>query len=184
MVQLTKITPPDFAVEFDLRYASANNFTGRPIYKSADCYLHEAAAKLLQQAIKSAATIGYRLKIFDAYRPTEAQFKLWEHSPNPEFLANPNSGSPHSRGVAIDLTLLTKDGRELEMGTEFDAFTPESHHNNNEVSQAARKNRRLLLGLMIASGWDWYENEWWHYQLPNPRAYPLLSDKEAGTNLI
>ena len=184
MPELVRITPPEFAVQIDLRYATANNFTGKPVYKSQYCYLHNAAAAALVQTIKLAAGMGYQIKIFDAYRPAEAQFKLWEHTPDPHFLANPVSGSPHSRGIAIDLNLIDKSGKELDMGTEFDAFTSKSYHGNLEISPAAQTNRRILLGLMTASGWDWYENEWWHYQLPNPRGYRLWSDKDAGTELI
>ena len=184
MSELVRIQPPEFAVEIDLRYGTNNNFTGKPVYKSQDCYLHIAAARALKQSIKLAAGLGYRLKIFDAYRPTEAQFKLWEHTPDPNFLANPYSGSPHSRGVAIDLTLIDQNDNELDMGTEFDAFTPKSYHGNLDVSETAQTNRRILLGPMTASGWDWYENEWWHYQLPNPRGYKLCSDAEAETKLI
>lgn len=184
MLQLVRIKQPEFDVEIDLRYATTNNFTGKPIYKSQDCYLHEAASKALKQTIKLAAGLGYRIKIFDAYRPTEAQFKLWEHTPDPSFLANPVTGSPHSRGVAIDLTLIDSKGKELDMGTDFDAFTPKSFHSDLSISVEAQTNRRILLGLMTAGGWDWYENEWWHYQLNNPRAYRLWSDKDAGTELI
>ena len=184
MPQLVRITRPEFDVEIDLRYATNNNFTRAPVYKSQNCYLHNTAATALRETIKLAAGMGYRVKIFDAYRPTEAQFKLWEHTPDPNFLANPVSGSPHSRGVAIDLTLIDKSGQELDMGTEFDAFTPKSYHGNIEISPEAQKKRRILLGIMTASGWDWYENEWWHYQLPNPRGYRLWSDKDAGTGLI
>lgn len=176
MSELVKIKAPEFDVEIDLRYATDNNFTGKPVYKSGDCYLHFVAAAALKQTILLARGMSYRLKIFDAYRPTEAQFKLWEHTPDPHFLANPVTGSPHSRGVAIDLTLIDKNGKELDMGTEFDAFTPNSYHGNLEISLTAQQNRRLLLGVMTASGWDWYENEWWHYQLPNPRGYRLLSE--------
>ena len=64
----------------------------------------------------------------------------------------------------------------LDMGTPFDAFTPLSHHGNTEVSVTAQKNRHLLMGLMTTAGWDFYRNEWWHYQLFNSRTYPLLSD--------
>jgi D-alanyl-D-alanine dipeptidase len=184
VTELVRIAPPGFDVEIDLRYAGANNFTKQPVYKSSNCYLHEAAAAVLQKTIKLAGGASYRLKIFDAYRPLEAQFKLWEHTPDPAFLANPVSGSPHSRGIAVDLTLLDMEGKELDMGTEFDEFTPKSYHSNTEIPRQAQKNRRILLGLMVLSGWDWYENEWWHYQLPNPRAYRLLSDGEAKTGLI
>ncbi len=182
--ELVKITPPKFDAEIDLRYATANNFTRKTVYKAPNCYLHTAAAEALVRTIRLAAGMGYRIKIFDAYRPTEAQFKLWEHTPDPAFLANPVSGSPHSRGVAIDLTLIDRNGKELDMGTEFDEFDPKSYHSSTAISAEAQKNRRILLGLMTASGWDWYDNEWWHYQLPNPRGYRLWSDKEAETGLI
>ena len=146
--------------------------------------LHADAAKCLRKLITLAAGTGYRIKIFDAYRPQEAQEKLWAHTPDPDFLANPASGSPHSRGVALDLTLLDVNGNELDMGTEFDAFTPKSYHGNLEISAQAQNNRHILLGLMTASGWDFYSHEWWHYQLFNPRAYRLLTDKESGTRMM
>src|SRR5690606_32208450 len=125
---LTEITPDHYDVVFDIRYAGANNFTGAPIYRRAACYLNYEAAGKLQRAIELAAAIGLRFKIFDAFRPTEAVQALWDHTPNPDFLAHPANGSPHSRGAAIDLTLIDGDGRELDMGTEFDAMTPASFH--------------------------------------------------------
>lgn len=181
---LTEIKKPEFDVEIEIAYATSNNFTNAPVYRAAKCFLHPEAAQKLQLACKFAAQIGYRFRIFDAYRPTEAQFKLWEHSPDPDFLANPNSGSPHSRGVAIDLTLVDANGKDLDMGTAFDEFDPKSYHSNPEIPAEAQKNRRILLGIMTAAGWDWYDNEWWHYQLHNPRSYKLLSDSEAGANMI
>ena len=161
----------------DLRYATENNFTGRPVYARAECWLHEDALEKLIRAAKLAAEQGLRFRIFDAFRPQEAQRKLWAHTPDPEFLADPARGSAHSRGVAVDLTLIGPDGRDLEMGTEFDAFTPLSHHGNTGISPEAQRNRHLLLGIMSSAGWDFYSNEWWHYQLFNARArYPLFSD--------
>jgi D-alanyl-D-alanine dipeptidase len=96
--------------------------------------------------------------------------------PDPTFLADPRPGSPHSRGVAVDVGLLDHAGRPLDMGTGFDAFTPLSHHGAAGVAPAAQRNRHLLLGLMTTAGWDFYRNEWWHYQLFQPRRFPLLSD--------
>lgn len=176
MTGLIKIKKPEYDIELEIAYATSNNITGKPIYKNADCYLHVEAAKLLEKTIKYAAELGYKIKIFDAFRPRAAQFALWEHSPDPNFLSNPVTGSPHSRGVAIDLTLLDANGEELDMGTPFDDFTAKSFHSSLDVSAEAQKNRRILLGIMTAAGWDWYDNEWWHYQLFNPRAYPLVED--------
>jgi D-alanyl-D-alanine dipeptidase len=181
---LVEIAPPAYPVAIALAYATADNFTGHAVYRRAACYLNPEAAKLLGRAIDLAARLGLTLKIFDAFRPAEAQWRLWSHRPDPGFLADPRRGSPHSRGAAIDLTLVDAAGRELDMGTAFDAFTPLSHHGNIEVSVEAQRNRALLLGLMTAAGWDFYRNEWWHYQLFDPRRFPLLSDSAAGTRLI
>lgn len=182
---LVPIDRPDYEVEIDLRYATDRNFTGRPVYARALPLLHQDAAAGLRRAIGLARSLGLRLKLFDLYRPPEAQWKLWHHTPDPAFLAVPWRGSPHSRGVAIDLTLLDERGEELEMGTGFDAFTPRSHHGDTEISPLAQRNRLLLLGLMTAAGFDFYQNEWWHYQLFNARArYPLIADGAAASPLM
>lgn len=181
---LIAIHPHDFNVEIDLRYATSNNFTGAPVYKNALCYLHTEAAEALRKAARIAHAQGYRFRIFDAYRPTEAQWKLWEHSPDPDFLADPAKGSPHSRGVAIDLTLIDASGHDVDMGTAFDAFTPLSHHARTDISTDAQRNRLLLLGIMSAAGWDFYSKEWWHYQLFNSRNYPLISDAEHKLGMM
>lgn len=181
---LIEITKPAFDVEFFIAYATSENFTGRPIYKNPYCYLHTDAATRLRKAVLLASAQGLRLKIFDAFRPQEAQEALWAHTPDPEFLADPRRGSAHSRGVAVDLTLIDADGAELDMGTAFDAFTPLSHHAVTEISKEAQHNRLLLLGLMSAAGWDFYQNEWWHYQLFHAKEYPLLHDAEAGTKIM
>ncbi len=181
---LVPITEESHRVTFSLAYATAANFTGRPIYRRAACYLHPHAAAALGRAVELAAALGLRLKVFDAFRPSEAQWAMWAHTPDPEFLADPRRGSPHSRGVAVDLTLADGGGAELEMGTPFDAFTERSHHGSPAVSPAAQRNRHLLLGLMSAAGWDFYRNEWWHYQLFGARGYPLISDSALAQPMM
>jgi D-alanyl-D-alanine dipeptidase len=183
-MSLVEIKPPAFPVLLDIRYATADNLTGAPIYTRPGCYLNIEAAGLLQKAIQLAATMGLRLKVFDAFRPTEAAWALWNHTPDPNFLADPRKGSPHSRGAAVDVTLVDPDGEELDMGTGFDAFTPLAFHGTLEITPEQQANRALLLGIMTAAGWDFYRNEWWHYQLFQPRRYPLLSDADAGTSMM
>ena len=102
---LVEITPEAYDVELDIVYATDRNFTGQPIYRRAACYLHPDAAELLRRAVELAAPLGYRLRVFDGFRPTEAQWTLWRHFPNPDYIADPRVGSPHARGVAVDLTL-------------------------------------------------------------------------------
>lgn len=174
---LVAITPESHGVDLAIAYATADNFTGRPVYARPGCYLNPEAAACLLRAADLARPLGLRLRIFDAFRPAEAQWVLWHHTPDPEFLADPRRGSPHSMGAAVDLTLIDATGVALDMGTAFDAFTPRSHHGAADIAPAAMRNRALLLGLMTAAGWDFYRAEWWHYQLFAPRRrYPVLSD--------
>lgn len=182
--QLVEIKPASHGVLIDLAYATSNNFTGKPVYARAACYLHADAEKLLRRAVELAAAQGYRIKIFDGFRPSEAQWVLWNHTPDPDFLANPERGSLHSCGVAVDLTLVGPDGADLDMGTPFDAFTPLSYHGDTAIPAAAQRNRSILLGLMSAAGWDFYMKEWWHYQMFNGRRYPVLSNEVLADGMM
>lgn len=184
MHSLLPVTAEEYGVEILLAYATPDNFTGRPVYRpSAGCWLHPQAAPLLKRAAELAAPLGLRLRILDAFRPTEAQWVLWNHTPDPEFLADPRRGSLHSRGVAVDLDLLdAASGQPLDMGTPFDAFTAHSHHAVTAIAPEAQKNRLLLLGLMKAAGWEYFSHEWWHYQLGDIARYPLLSDSVLGAD--
>lgn len=183
-MDIVEIIPPEFDVDVALAYATADNITGRPVYRNPRCWLRRTAAAHLRRAIDLAAPLGLRLRIFDAVRPTEAQWALWNANPDPSFLADPRRGSPHSRGVAVDLTLVDGDGQQLEMGTPFDAFTPLSHHAEIRIGLEAQRNRLLLLGLMTAAGWDFYGNEWWHYQLFEPRRFPLIADADLPAPMM
>ena len=185
MTGLVEIALPRFDVSLALAYASGDNVTGAPIYRRAACYLHADAAALLERAVDLAAAQGLKLVIFDAYRPVEAQWALWRQCPDPTFLADPRRGSPHSRGVAVDLSLVDREsGIPLDMGTGFDDLTPRAFHGSAAPAPVAQRNRMLLLGLMASAGWDHYLNEWWHYQMFAPRRYPLLWDSAAGTGLM
>ena len=175
-MNLIKITTKLYPIKIDLFYASKKNFTGKKIYKKKDCYLHKDAIPYFEKTIELANKLNYRIKIFDAYRPVEAQWVLWNHTPNESFLAHPKKGSPHSRGVAIDLTLTNKKFKELNMGTPFDNFTKESFHGNVTIIKEVQKNRHVLLGIMSAAGWNFYKKEWWHYQLFNAKKYKLIKN--------
>lgn len=180
---LTEITAGPKGPFIALAYATPDNITGKPIYGRAACYLHPEAAAAFGRAQAAARAIGLELLVFDAFRPTEAQWKLWDALPDPTFIADPRLGSTHGRGIAVDLTLALPDGTPLDMGTGFDEMTELSYH-AAEVSPEARRNRLLLLGVMVEAGFVHNEYEWWHYNLPTPEAYPLLSDAAAGTGLM
>lgn len=185
-MRLVEITAEADGVAIDLAYATAANFTGRPVYRRALCYLHEDAYVLLRRAVVLAAPLGLRLKILDAFRPAEAQWILWRHLPDPVYIADPRRGSPHSMGAAVDLTLIdAASGAELDMGTGFDDMRPLSWHGDTAIATEAQRNRAILLGLMSAAGFDFYSREWWHYQLFQPRGrYPVLSDSVLARGLM
>lgn len=183
-MDIVEISAESHGVEVALAYATPHNFTGTPVYRRAMCYLHRDAGDALARAAMLARPLGLKLRVYDALRPSEAQWVLWNHTPDPDFLADPRRGSPHSRGVAVDITLLGADGSPLDMGTAFDAFTPRSHHGATDIPVAAQRNRLVLLGLMTAAGWDFYRNEWWHYQLFDARRYPLIADAELPRRMM
>ncbi len=181
---LVEITPHNGDIVLDLRYATANNITNAPIYRQARAFLHPDAAACLQRARWQAAQIGLCLRLFDLFRPVEAQWTLWTCFPDPAFVADPRIGSSHGRGVAVDLTLQTSAGALLDMGTDFDAFGPEAGHLASGISPEASRNRALLAGIMGLAGFQAYAAEWWHYQLPHAAHYPLWTDAAAGTGMM
>ncbi len=183
---LVEITAESHGVDLDLVYATDRNFTGTAIYRRAACYLHADAAVCLESAVAYAHRLGLRLKLFDGFRPAEAQWRLWRFFPDPRYIADPVRGSPHSMGAAIDLTIVdAASGVELDMGTGFDDMRPLSWHGAGGLSAAAERNRTLLLGIMTNAGFDFYRNEWWHYQLFKPRGrYPVLSDSVLAQGLM
>lgn len=161
---------------FDIRYATADNLAWRPIYSRPLAMLRPPARDALLCARDLAAPLGYRLLVFDAYRPVEAQWALWNAVSDKRFVADPRGGGLHPRGVAVDLTLAdAATGTPLDMGTGFDATEDASAHGSLDVPVVAQRNRALLLGIMTAAGWDHYRLEWWHYHLPVPQRFPPLA---------
>jgi D-alanyl-D-alanine dipeptidase len=171
---LIEITEDTHNIILELRYATRNNITGARIYNDDRCFIHNDASILLKRSIKLAQDQNLRVKVFDAYRPRSVQEALWAHSPDPNYVTPPEKGSPHTRGVAIDLTLVDTNGQELDMGTDFDDLSPRAHHGATDISSQVAANRYLLLGIMMSAGWDLFLNEWWHYQMFKAREYPLL----------
>jgi D-alanyl-D-alanine dipeptidase len=155
-------TSPDVKVE--MRYAGSDNFTGKRIYGCGRCYLRpETAAKiaLAEQALKKR---GLSLKMWDCYRPLAAQRQFWALVPDPRFVADPKTGSAHNRGSAVDVTLVDAEGKELEMPTGFDDFSPQAGHGETRLPAKVIENRRVLAEAMEKAGFRKLESEWWHYE--------------------
>ena len=171
---MVRITEQTHDVSIAMMYARADNFTGHIIYPHTQCFLHPQAEAGLRKVVVAAKAFGFGLKIFDAYRPQAAQEALWACVPDPRYVADPAKGSNHTRGVAIDLTLLDGTGAELDMGTPVDTMTPASHHFYAALPAGVLINRMYLLTIMLESGFVHHPNEWWHYQLHDAKGFPLL----------
>ena len=153
---------PDAAEE--LIYSTPDNFTGSVIYNFQDVYLRYGSVKKLMAVQEELRSMGLGIKIWDGFRPVSAQFKLWEICPDDTYVANPNVGySNHSRGFAVDLTLVDLSGQELEMPTEFDDFSGKADRNYADVSETGKRNSDLLESVMEKHGFQGYYGEWWHY---------------------
>jgi D-alanyl-D-alanine dipeptidase len=171
---LVEITEASHNILLELRYATKNNITGARIYHDDRCFIHKDADVLLRKSIILAQEQNLKIKIFDAYRPRAVQEALWAHCPDPNYVMPPEKGSHHTRGVAIDLTLIDASGKELDMGTDFDDLSPRAHHGASTHAPQVAANRYMLLGIMMSAGWDFFQNEWWHYQVFKARDYPLI----------
>ncbi len=172
---LRQITEAEYGVKLDLVYATANNLTNAVIYQEVICAIHKDAAPLVKKAAEHAKRAGYTLLVFDAYRPRAAQEKLWQALPDPMYIVPPEVGSNHTRGTAIDVSLIDDStGEVLDMGTAFDDMTTASHHDYDDLPAHVQRNRLTLLGIMLHAGFTEIESEWWHYELPGGRSYPLI----------
>lgn len=160
---LVKKYIPDIYVE--LRYATENNFTGVKIYDFTEAYLRYGTVKKLAQVQKELKQQGYSLKIWDAYRPFEAQQKLWEVYPDPNYVANPANGmKKHNLGGTVDITMVAADGSVISMPTEFDDFSLKADRNYSDIEdEEAVKNVMILQNAMENNGFTGYQGEWWDY---------------------
>lgn len=176
MVALHQFIP---GIEIDLKYATVDNFLGEVIYSDNTAYLRRGTAKKLKAVQQELSAYGYGLKIWDAYRPPAAQFKLWNKFPDARFVVNPNQGfSYHSRGIAVDVTLVNKAGQELLMPSEFDDFTARADRDYSDVSKESADNAKLLEKVMKKHGFDSIYYEWWHFIDNDREKYPVIEDKD------
>jgi D-alanyl-D-alanine dipeptidase len=161
---------------YDMKYATSDNFLKAKVYDCAECFLRLKTIKALIEANDSFMKMGYKIKIFDCYRPLDIQKRMWKIVPNSNYVADPAKGSIHNRGGAVDITLVDSNGKELEMGTSFDFFGIEASHNYQNISQEIKDNRQLLKRIMMENGFNFIDSEWWHYNLKS-----ALNDKVSNT---
>lgn len=158
----------------DIRYATKDNLTGRPLYPFAAAYLRRTAAAKLVKAAAKLRSKGLRLVIYDAYRPLSVQKALWAAMPDARYVADPAKGSSHNRGGAVDLGLADEAGRALAMPSEFDDFSARARHGAAGVPPQARRNADILKAALETAGFESLADEWWHYRDPDAKSWPIL----------
>ena len=165
----TFVNLKDYSTDFvyDMKYATEDNFLKAKVYDCAECFLRLKTVKALVKANKKFIRKGYRIQLFDCYRPLDIQKRMWQIVSNPEYVADPAKGSIHNRGGAVDITLVDSNGIALDMGTPFDFFGPEAGHYFENLSDEVKQNRILLKRIMQKSGFIPFNSEWWHYNLKN-----------------
>ncbi len=179
-------------IVLDIKYATKDNFMHKVLYPNANAHLHKDAHRLLLKATKRLAkhnkehNTNYKLKIWDAFRPYNIQVELYKSvqgTPEAIYVSNPENGdAAHTRGIAIDLTIIDAHGKELDMGTEFDNFTEKAHRNafEKKLITANQEQNRQLLNFVMGDKFVGYKEEWWHFNLPmtkeNKVRYPKIKD--------
>jgi D-alanyl-D-alanine dipeptidase len=164
---------------YDMKYATEDNFLKSKVYDCAECLLRYKTVKALILSNQRLMKKGFKIKIFDCYRPLDIQKKMWAIVSNPKYVANPSKGSIHNRGGAVDITLVDLNGKELDMGTAFDYFGVEASHNYPNFSKEIKSNRKLLKKNMEKECFNSFDSEWWHYNLK-----AALNDKVSNIKWI
>ncbi len=156
--------------QFDIKYATEDNFMGEVIYDCPACFLRKDVARAMKNAEAAFWKEGYSMLIYDCYRPAIYQQKLWDIMPDKRYVAPPTKGSNHGRGTAVDLTLVdTLSGEPLDMGTPYDFFGKEAHPGYPHHLEEVQNNRLLLTGIMEDSGFRPITSEWWHFDFSGQR---------------
>ncbi|MCG2418684.1 M15 family metallopeptidase [Aequorivita sp. F47161] len=176
--QDTLVNLKDLSTEFgyEIRYATPNNFIGETLYDCAECLLRPEVAEALLQANQYFCERGYRIKIYDCYRPLDVQKKMWAKVPRPTYVGNPyGNGSVHNKGAAVDIRLETLEGCYVEMGSDYDYFGKEAHIDNFNFSKEILANRKLLFEGMRKFGFNTIRTEWWHFSFRKNWSYKTLN---------
>ena len=176
---LVEVAQLDSTIRLDVRYATSNNFMGRPMYTQARAFLQQPAAEALRRAHRSLQPKGYGIVVFDAYRPWSVTKLFWDSASKAhrelEFVANPRKGSRHNRGCAVDVSLYDlATGLEAAMPSAYDEFTERALPTFRGGTPESRTLRDLLREAMEAEGFTVYEAEWWHFDHRDWRRYRIL----------
>ena len=165
---------PEFT--YEIRYATPDNFIGETLYDCAKCLLRPEVAEAILEANEYFMERGYRIRIYDCYRPLDVQKLMWSRVPRATYVGNPyGNGSIHNRGAAVDMTLETLEGCFVEMGSEYDHFGKAAHIDNYNFPKDILANRKLLFDGMRKFGFSPIRTEWWHFSYRKNKSFKTLN---------
>jgi len=176
--ELVELITLDPGFHLDIRYAQSNNFLSTPLYTQARAFLQRPAADALLRVLRKLQPLGYGLLIHDAYRPWYVTKLFWDATPPEDhsFVADPQKGSKHNRGCAVDLTLYDlATGKVIEMPGLYDEMSPRSFPTFPGGTSLQRWHRDLLRRAMESEGFTVDQNEWWHFDYKEWKLYPILN---------
>ena len=160
----------------EIRYATIYNFTSKTLYPFPAAYVHKDVAAALQKVQEELMWEGFGLKIYDGYRPLSVQAKMWELVPDERYVSDPGkSKGKHTRGTAVDVTLVDRFGNELKMPTGYDDFTEKAHRFSRKWTQEEKTNSDKLEAIMKKYGFEPFPYEWWHFDFTGWEKYPPMN---------
>lgn len=165
-------------VVMDIRYGTDRNITGQKIYPDGRAWLRQETIQKLAKVARELKGSGYRLVLWDAWRPVSAQKALWAAKPDGRFLTPPNKVSRHTRGTSVDVSLADQDGKILEMPSDHDEFSKKADEDFSDVPKEVAKRAKILRKAMFAAGFSGVPDEWWHYDLRDWGSYEPIEAKE------
>ena len=174
MLELIKL---DNTIKLDIRYARSDNFVGRAVYDEARAFLQPVAADALLRVHKAIKTDGFGLMIFDGYRPWSVTKLFWDVVEEHQkiFVADPEIGSKHNRGCAVDLSMYYLDsGKLVEMPSGFDEFNEKAFSNYEGGTELETENRGYLIRKMESEDFTVNPKEWWHFDHKDWQDYEVL----------
>ena len=162
-----------YDLKISMKLSTSDTSIGRPFYDSNLCMLQYDILPMLKQAMDIFAEDGYKIVIYDAYRPTSVQQEWFNVVRVHKWVADPSigMGGIHDRGTAIDMSLIDANGNELEMPTPMHTFSEDSARDSSKMSDEARKNMNYMTNVMVRCGFTYINSEWWHFQDVNTQNY-------------
>jgi len=176
LIEVTSEKVPGLVLE--IRYATEQNITGKKIYADKRAWLREETIQKLAQVARELEEKGYRLVLWDGWRPASAQKALWAAKPDGRFLTPPNRISRHTRGTSVDVSLADRNGKIVEMPSDHDEFTDRADEDFSDVPKEVAQRARLLRKAMFRAGFSGVPDEWWHYDLRDWASYDPIEVRE------